>query len=208
MWVTLSRSRPGNVARLISACRDTAMTTPAAVVLDYDDPMLEGYDTLDWPGGWVVMTGPRAPQSDLYNRVLDAYPNLDWYGILADDVVPRTLNWDGRLIEAAGPDGLAAPSGGHHATIAPHFCLGGDLVREMGWLSLPGLDRIYIDTAWNDIAKARGVFRHVPDVIVEHLHFSNGKALFDSTYKKHNKPRDKAIYEAWRTTFQLEKETK
>ncbi|KKL69231.1 hypothetical protein LCGC14_2117000, partial [marine sediment metagenome] len=79
----------------------------------------------------------------------------------------------------------------------PHFVLGNQLPVSMGWLALPGLDRLYIDTVWGDIAKSRGVLRRVPNVVLRHAHFSNGRALKDETYKKHNKARDKSIYEAW-----------
>lgn len=170
------------------------------VVLDDDDQA--AYHGLDWPEHWHIRIGKRVGQADLYNRVFEEFPKLGWYGILADDVVPRTDGWDRALIEIAGTDGLAAPSGGHEDTdIVPHFCLGGDLVREMGWLCLPGLDRIFVDTTWNDIARHKGVFREVPEVMLEHMHFSNGKAPMDETYRKHNKARDREIYEAWRDSY-------
>lgn len=93
---------------------------------------------------------------------------------------------------------MSVPAGGETTGGCPHFVLGGDLVRSIGWLSLPGLDRIYIDTCWEKIAKRRGVYREVHNVKLEHHHFSNGKALMDSTYRKHHKPQDKVIYDNWR----------
>lgn len=160
--------------------------------LDEDDPVLGGYDI---PDTWTVVTGKRLPLSEYYNEI----PlNLEWYGFISDDIVPKTLYWDTRLIEVAGSDGMAVPSGGNGT---PHFVLGGDLVRETGWLCLPGLDRIYIDTVWGNIAKKRNVLRYVPEVVLEHHHFSNGKALFDKTYKKFNKANDRLIYETWRKEY-------
>jgi hypothetical protein len=38
----------------------------------------------------------------------------------------------------------------------------------------------------------------VPDVVLEHRHFSNKKARIDSTYLKHRKAQDKLIYDNWR----------
>ena len=162
-------------------------------MLDEDDPMLGGYEI---PEGWNVRIGPRAPLSVIYNRVFEEFPDLPWYGIFADDVTPETEGWDEKLIEAAGSDGMAYPDDGIGEPT--HFCLGGDLVREMGWLAYPGLNRLYIDTVWRDIAKSRGVLRYLPDVKVTHRHPSVGLALMDRTYRKEGKAEDKVLYEQFR----------
>ena len=166
--------------------------------LDDDDPSLPEYLALALPTNWVREVGPRVPLSHIYNTVLQWLPDNPYWGFIADDVVPETLGWDFRLINTAGSDGMAVPAGGHDPEGTPHFVLGGDLVRSMGWLALPGLDRLYIDTVWLDIAKSRGVLRRLPDVVLRHHHFSNGLALRDATYQKHHKPQDRALYEAFR----------
>ncbi len=191
MWIVPSRSRPHNVARLLRAFEDTGAVTPVLLGLDSDDPMLGAYPPIE------STIGVRRPLSVIYNEAFEKYPDLDWYGIFADDVVPETSGWDIALIEAAGNDGMAwgddGINGPDHAT---HFVLGGDLVREIGWLALPGLDRIYIDTVWNDIT--RGVARYLPDVKITHHHFSNGKVPMDAIYRKHHKDVDREIYTTWR----------
>jgi hypothetical protein len=199
VWVIPSRSRPGNIRRLIKACRDTGMTTPARIRVDEDDPCLGSYVALDVPGGWEICIGKCEGLSAAYNEALSR--TEDWFGIICDDVVPETPAWDVRLIEAAGKDGLAYGDDGiNGAARATHFAVGGDLVREVGWLALPGLDRVYIDTAWNDVARAKGVLRYLPDVKLTHLHFSNGKALMDATYRKPSAGTDRQIYEEWKGT--------
>ena len=150
------------------------------------------------PSGWLIVIGHRAPLSVIYNDAYERHKNKPWHGFIADDVVPLTDAWDTRLIEAAGSDGMAVPAGGESTGGCPHFVLGGELVRSVGWLSLPGLDRLYIDTVWGEIAKSRGVYREFQNVKLEHRHFSNKKALMDSTYKKYHKTQDKFIYDQWR----------
>jgi hypothetical protein len=148
---------------------------------------------------WTVEIGPRRPLGALYNDFFADHGGEAWYGFICDDVVPETPGWDWSLIERAGNDGMAVPSGGHEDYVgSPHFVLGGDLVRSIGWLALPGLDRIFIDTVWEKIAEKRGVLRFTSDVVLTHYHFSNGKALMDATYRKHHKTEDRAIYESWR----------
>lgn len=198
MWILPSRARPHNLLRLIEAWVKTGASTPVMLCVDFDDPCLRQYESIEMPTGWSVLIGRRGPLSVIYNDAFKRNENCTFFGFIADDVVPTTNHWDIKLIEAAGSDGMAVPSGGETTGGCPHFVLGGDLVRSIGWLSLPGLDRIYIDTVWSDIAKARGVLRSVPYVVLEHRHFSNGKALMDSTYRKQNKQQDKLIYDKWR----------
>ena len=199
MWLIPSRRRPHNLARLIRTCSASGMTTPAWIRIDQDDPTLSGYEALAKSTNWKLSVGPRKPLSDVYNEAFQLFPNSDWYGFLADDVVPETIGFDRLLIEAAGKDGLAfgddGINGGRHAT---HFVLGGDLVRSVGFLALPGLERLFIDTVWCDIARNRGVFRYLPNVKLTHVHFSNGLAPIDRTYHKPGKIRDKRRYESWR----------
>lgn len=174
------------------------MTTPAWVRLDDDDPMLGGYER---PPGWTFAVGPRKPLDGIYAEAFAAMPSLGWYGFLADDVLPRTMNWDRILIETAGRDGLAFGDDGINGEAhAAHFVLGGDLVRDIGFLCLPGLSRLYIDTVWCDIARDRNVYRYRPDVKMTHLHFSNGRALMDAVYRKPSGDADRRLYEAWRNT--------
>lgn len=187
MWVIPTRGRPQNISRLLEAFDKTGATTPVLLRLDDDDK-------LTYKTPWTIEIGPRLPLSNYYNEAYQKAPDTPWWGFIGDDVVPETPGWDVALIKAAGSDGMAVPKGEG----TPHFVLGGKLVQSVGWLALPGLDRLYIDTVWHDIAKKRGVLRYCPDVILRHHHFSNGKALFDQTYRKERKAQDKLIYETWR----------
>lgn len=169
----------------------------AVLMLDDDDPMLGGYTDIHYPPTWWLRIGKRAGLAELYNRFFRESPGHPWYGIFADDVLPEG-DWDARLIAAAGSDGVAYGDDGIGA--CTHFCIGGDLVREIGWLALPGLDRLYIDTTWQAIAESRGVLRYLPDVKVTHMHPSAGRGMMDAIYRKPDdvKAADRAVYEAFR----------
>jgi hypothetical protein len=201
VWILPSRGRPQNLRRLYAAYQATGATTPVWLRLDEDDPTLEECLSTPLRSSWRRIVGPRLPLSQIYAEAYqwarEWYSSSGWYGFLADDVVPETPLWDVQLIEVAGQDGMAVPSGGD-PTGAPHFVLGAGLVNEIGWLCLPGLDRLYIDTVWRDIATARNVLRWVPEVTLMHRHFSTGWARYDITYQKLRKDQDRALYEAWR----------
>ena len=173
------------------------MSTSAAVLVDDDDPCLESYLRLSMMPNWNIEIGRHGGLSEIYNQAFARHRDAEWYGVLCDDAVPETDYFDLKLIEAAGPNGMAIPSGSDTTGPAPHFVLGGDLVREMGWVALPGLDRLYIDTVWLRIAQAKGVCRFLSDVVISHHHFSNGKAMMDKTYRKPNKIRDRELYTEW-----------
>lgn len=191
MWVIPSRSRPANCARLLRR-----VATPGVLCVDDDDPCLDAYRALALPFSWRLVIGPRAGLAELYNRQFRAHRSLGWFGVGADDMLPESPDWDRRLVEVARHDGMAFGEDGR--SMPTHFVIGGDLVREMGWLALPGLDRIFIDTTWLQIAKGRGVLRFLPDVKVTHMHPAQGLAEMDDTYSKHRKGEDLATYEAWR----------
>lgn len=193
MFVVPSRSRPQNIQRLAAA----AGSSPFLLMLDADDPMLGAYMDMVLP--WQVQVNERMPLSAIYNKALADFPNLDWYGVFADDVMPRSPFWASQLIVAAGDDGMAY---GDDGIASPsHFVLGGALVREMGWLAFPGLHRLYMDTIWADIARARGVLRYLPDVLVTHMHPSVGLGMRDATHHKQNKDQDRALYADFKRSY-------
>ncbi|HQR41317.1 MAG TPA: DUF115 domain-containing protein, partial [Gemmatales bacterium] len=107
--------------------------------------------------------------------------------------------WDRKLVMAAGRDKIAYCDDGiwgeRHAA---RYVVGGDLAREIGWLLLPGTKRLYGDNAMNDIGRKKGCMVYLPDVLVEQMHFSNGKAPLDKTYEKPEAWDDRRVYEEWR----------
>ena len=198
MWIVPSRFRPYYLGRLIEACLETGLSGPVLARVDDDDPLLSEYRALALPDTWRLAVGPRKGLAAIYNDIFAAAPAEDFYGLLADDLVPETTVWGRTLTREAGRDGLAFGDDGiNGGRLATHPVLGGDLVRRTGWLALPGLDRLFIDTVWTQIARAAGVLRYRPDVKVTHWHFSNGRALMDRTYRKPRSAEDRAIYQAW-----------
>jgi hypothetical protein len=186
----------------VAAYIATNSTVMVCLIFDEDDPCLDEYMQIKKPMDWVEMVMPKNDDAgimDLENHVMQYAPAQPYYGMLGDDSVPETVEWDQRLIEAAGSDGVAWPNdgiqGGKFGTM---LVLGGDLVREMGWIAPPGLKHLYVDNLWTAIGRARGKATYLPEVIVRHHHFSNGLAIYDETYRRHSKfaANDQVIYAA------------
>lgn len=203
MFILCSRGRPAGLARFAAAYRETGAALPLLVRLDQDDPRLGEYLTTVLPKSWHEEIGPRKPLAEIYNDVFRRFCREEFYGMLADDLVPATPRWDRQLVEAAGSHGVAYGDDGiQHELLATHPVIGGDLVRAVGWLTPPWLKFLWIDTTWTAIGRALGRLHYLPEVFMEHLHYSVGKSEHDQTYRDHHQYSlaDQEAFRAWEST--------
>ena len=199
MWILPSLGRPHNVARFFEHYHKTGGTTPGVLALDAEDKYLSLYNRIELPEGWTKKVYPRMWMVERVNLVMAENPGKAWYGILDDDSVPRTYAWDRKLVKAARNDRISyCDDGIWGEKHAARYVVGGDLAREIGWMLLPGTRRIYGDNAMNDIGRKKKCMVYLPNVYVEQMHFSNGKAPLDKTYEKPEAWDDKRIYDEWR----------
>ena len=198
MWILPSRNRPHNVRRLFDQWPRVGSSTPGRLAVDADDQKLPGYREIALPDGWKLLVFPRLSMCDKTNAVWELDKTRDWYGYIDDDAMPRTWEWDKRMVEAAGLSGMSHPWNGiGNENLASQVVLGGDLIRGLGWFCLPGLQRLYADNVLTDIGKKRGCITYLPDVQLEAMHWSNGKAPRDEGYFYPEHDADKAIYDKW-----------
>ncbi len=183
MFILPSRGRPHNLRRFLNAALDTDQQARTLVYLDEDDPTLGEYRKIDYPHWWIVHVGQPVGLGGVYKWVFETFPNLDYYGFLGDDLIPRTKHWDKELIDAAGIGDISYGDDGNWGEkLATHPCVGGELVRHMGWLCYPGLNKLFIDTVWHTVGITLGRLHYLPDVKLEHMHYIFGKAEHDETY--------------------------
>jgi hypothetical protein len=183
MWILPSLGRPERAQEVAEAAQDV----PINLRLHWGDPRLEDYMKVKWPKAWSVVTSERLSLCETLNWCLKDYPrgkNADFYGFLADDTIPSPSDWADELEHYAGRWNIAYPDDGVHGKdLCTHFCIGGDLVREVGWLALPGLKHSYVDTVWSVIGANLGLLRYKPRVKFNHAHPINKKAEQDATYR-------------------------
>ena len=200
MWILPTRSRPASCLRFINAWKATNASTPVYVRLDDDDSELESLQNLPWPTEFTMHVGPRIGLSKSINEIFEKYPNEPWYGLLADDVVPQTPHWDQLLVVAAGRINVSYPNDGAENTKLPtHPCVGGDLVRAIGWFGFPPCYHYFVDTVWQYLGEHLHNIHRLDSVIVEHLHYSFGKSEKDQVYQESGEKirQDKQAYRAW-----------
>jgi hypothetical protein len=196
-----SRERPGNVARFAQAAMGTS-SCDVLFILDRDDPLLneayaaaKPYQCRVLPRMSVV---PKLNQAAAENL---SYPVLMFTG---DDTIPRTAGWDTLLtgaIAAMGGTGYAYPDGLARTDIPEHVAISSDIVRALGWFACPYMTHFCIDNAWADIGNGAECIRFVPEAVVEHMHWTQGKGPKDHVLKRaiDNAAGDYAGYDRWRS---------
>jgi hypothetical protein len=204
MWLFASRGRPQSYQRFIDAWVKTKGSTSVYVRLDECDPTIEEYKKIQPPKEFHIVIGKRARLGAAMTELYKTHPDLQFYGLLADDLIPRTLYWDTLMIEAAGSKYF---SQANDLTEKPknccHPCIGGDLVRAAGFFGFPYATHYYLEVVWKDLKKKDGRFlKYLPEVIVENAHYKFDKSKFDKTYEEAEavKDADKQIWKEWRNT--------
>jgi len=185
MWVFATRSRVANCRRFIESWSTTSASSPVYVRMDDDDPDLKAVLKLPWPKEFELVVGPSARVGPAMNEMFNKYPSEPWYGILADDQVPRTQYWDQQLIAAAVPDQISyADDVYEKRTRICHPCVGGDLVRTVGFFSIPTVKHFGTDTFWEQLHHCCNKNGRLTDVVVEHAHVNFAQSSLDATYQR------------------------
>jgi len=200
MWFLPTRQRPANLKRFFEAYKKTKASTHGILIIDDDDPEYTSYMRLDLPEGWVWhLNTERISVVKLYNKMFATYPDEKWYGLISDDMLPETDYWDIKLENEANKKGISHANDGIRDGKVPSCAvLGGDFVREMGYIFLPELNHFYADDWLAEIGKQKGNLRYLPEVMVRHLHFTTGQSEFDKTYARRDGTGDKEKFEAWK----------
>jgi hypothetical protein len=182
------------------------MPDDVLVVVNHDDETAAQYRCASlngmWPSTWRLYFAPSGSRvADVYRSGFQAAPDARHYGIIDDDYWPVTAGWHHRMIEAAGPTGIALANNRINFP-APYCCrvMGGDLARAIGTLAPGGMRHNYLDDAWAQFGRDFGVLRPLEDVVVEHRHhLFDPSVAKDETYTRGSSDidEDRRHYEEW-----------
>lgn len=183
MWLLTSMGRPDRIRQLVNSYT-WGSESRVVVVLYEKDPRAAEYIDAPWPPGWKVETVPMLGNGATYNEMLRRYPDEKHYGFLADDQLLDTPGMLRNLARHAGDWHIAYANDQHHGETIPTMpCIGGDLVRAVGYLSPPNIVHWGIDCAWHEIGRRLGALRYQSDLKYTHLNPVWGTAPDDKTYK-------------------------
>lgn len=198
--LTPSRARPAQFTAMCSAIRDTADAEVTIYLgTDYDDG--SHYPS---PPGVKHFAGPRK-QLGAWTNELAMWALADGCDILAsfgDDHRPRTPGWDTEVVwafEAMGSGLVYTADGLQNMRLPTAPFWSADVIRALGWYFPPTLAHMYADNYWLHLARALSRCTYLPNVMVEHLHPSCGKAEADAITAENDRyyDADRAAYEAF-----------
>jgi hypothetical protein len=135
-----------------------------------EDSDFATYQSIAIPSHWltVVAQGGKGAATHM-NRMFDMFPDEPYYAYLADDVVPKSHEWDKKLAAAAMRAGYAYPNDGDFGiTFAPHAFVKGDIVRAVGTLNPADFDHYGFDNFWFHLCRQAHRMVYCGDVMLEH----------------------------------------
>lgn len=206
-WLLPTRRRASRLQALFDKMMVTKISTPGLILVQTQEfsELAEQYESLVLPPNWrFFVTNGEGMAAKVQEGWQEICKEAEWVGVICDDNLPQTLNWDSRLVEQlqgwdviSSNDGWQAPTRIHGATV-----WSADLVRAAGYLSPPGLRHLFFDNVWETIGAETKCLRWDMEIMVSHEHASlNGHA--DSTVKAVNAfwGEDRATYDTWRTNM-------
>ena len=201
--ITPTRGRPHNAKRLADAV-DATCTADTELVFTVDDDD-ESYDDVFIDA--VMVYGPRKTCPAWSNEIAASMGSgYRAVASLGDDHLPRTKGWDTLMLAALddmGGTGIVYGDDiGQGVNLPTAPVISSDIPAALGWLFLPSARHLFCDNVWLDLGREAGCLRYVPEVIIEHLHYSRGASPHDQTYEETRGtwPHDEAAYHAWQRT--------
>ncbi len=187
LTIVPTRGRCDNALRLFEAINATADFTELIFAIDHDD-VAEYSDLIHATAGVnnvkVVIAARMGMNGTLNHWANWMAPDYDYICFMGDDHLPITAGWDTKLCEAIGKEaGIAYGNDllqGENLPTA--VVMSSRIIRCLGFMSPPALKHLFLDNFWLAIGTALGNANYCPDVILEHLHYINGKAAHDERY--------------------------
>jgi hypothetical protein len=182
MWILTSLGRPERIRNLVDSYAWGAQSQ-VVLALYEKDPHLHEYLSQKWPFGWIIEIVPMLGNGPTYNEILRRYPDETCYGFLADDTLLDVPGMLSALELDAGGWNVAYANDQHHGLSIPTMpCLGGELVRAVGYLSPPNMTHWGIDGVWGQLGVRLDALRYRADLTYTHLNPVWGTAPDDRTY--------------------------
>jgi hypothetical protein len=184
-----SRSRPETVTQVAEDFFGNG-TSKADLMFATDD------DQPPYPdfSGVRFRRGPRLRMCGTLNMwAVEEAPWYKYIGFMGDDHRTRTPGWDEKVIEALETHNIVYGNDLIWGEGLPTAVfMRSEVIQKLGYMAPPALKHLYLDNFWLELGRATTI-KYLPDVIIEHLHPSVGKAEWTPEYQEVN---DQALYAA------------
>ena len=178
----LTKGRPEKHLEFYESFKINSTVTDLVFVLSLGDiqyPRIPGvkYETVDSP----TMSGKL-------NNIAVKYANdYDYIAFMGDDVRIRTNAWDAKMLDEISsiPNAIAYGNDLYQGEDLPTAVLmDANIIRTLGFMSPPTFKHLYIDNFWKRLGQELSSLKYFSEIILEHLHFTIGKAVEDDTYRE------------------------
>lgn len=157
------------------------------VIFGLDEDNEKVYERIDHPRVKYEVN-PRIRMLPTLNLIAEKYMGkYDYIGFMGDDHRPRTNGWDVIFMDKLGKLGIAY---GDDLIQREAMCtavvMTSNIIKALGYMSIPGLIHLIADIFWKELGEATGILSYIPEVVIEHLHFTVGKSEKDEIYSEVN----------------------
>ncbi len=211
-----TRSRAGNLAQLKQSWEQT--TSGKSIfcpVIDNDqlDEYAEIIGGTNWlPSDWSVHNDYPLSSVEKINHVAEVLSkNYPIIGFISDDFIIHTQGWEDKIIDWQMKNkGICYCNDLLQSESLPTAVfIHSDIIKALGYMGIPSLKHYYVDNYWLDIGTRLKKLKYFHDIVIEHKHWSNGKAQKDELYQKTSNTlwdRDKLAWDTYVLTNEGEKE--
>jgi hypothetical protein len=185
LLIVPTRGRPEKVQEFYDEFIKHSSITDLIFGIDEDDDSV--YPELDKARYEV---NPRLRMCGTLNLIANKYANdYEYIAFLGDDHRIRTNDWDVILTNGIADKKYGITYGddllqGHQLPTA--VLLKSEIVKTLGYMAPPVLIHLYLDNFWRDLGNKIDSLVYNANVIIEHMHYSNGKSDADELYLEVN----------------------
>jgi len=182
MWFLPTYGRPDSIRAIEETYGGFPDYRDLILMLTEGDPSVERY--MKYPYRKVICHARSL--GDQLRWILPLFPEEETYGILTDDMRPRSPYWYDSLSDAAGDRLIALSSSpGSTASLPGVPCFGGGLIRAMGSVMPPtGVHHNSTDVVWREIGDMFSLITTITEAVIYEMHPIHGNAPMDDTYKR------------------------
>ena len=172
MFVCPTWKRPDKLRRLLEAMRETQTIAPGMIIVQGNDQM-EAYKPVieirpkNWE--WICLERDVGWVQAL-NLMLKIRPQEKWYGVINDDHVPVTPEWDTKMLSLMGPWALVTCMDNSKEVqwrASGPLMAGGELLRTCGFFMPPCTWHICGDDWWQTVGRAFSIWKVACNVRVD-----------------------------------------
>lgn len=155
------------------------------------------------PDGWqMILHTENLGALGAMNYVFREYPDEPFYGFIGDDEYVYTKDWNKHLTQAAGLRNISHANDGWQSGQRIHsfVCIGGELVRAVGYMAVPECWHWYgFDTMWEMISKQLPLRNYLANIETEHRHPLKHKVATDDCYSlgESKQEEDEKAFRVW-----------